>query len=134
MIASDPATMEKTYTGCCHCQKHVFRVILPDLTVHDENLDVQRCDCSFCEKRGIIWAFAKKDQFEFVKGGKADLKGYRFGSKKSENFVSSDNSVLPLSSEAGLLVLTRPSQHCSDCGTYLMMDDAEKFAINVSIL
>jgi hypothetical protein len=46
-----------TIAGSCHCGKNIFRIDgeLPD--------EVTRCTCSFCSKRGALWAYYRPDQF-----------------------------------------------------------------------
>ena len=64
----------KTYTGGCHCGRVRYEV-QADLT------KVMRCNCSICQKRGTIWAFAKAAQFKLLSGEDA-LTDYQFGQKR----------------------------------------------------
>lgn len=81
MSANEPA--EKTYVGCCHCQRNVFQVTIPEIT------QAGVCDCSFCAKRGILWGFANKTKLMFTRGGQQDdVSVYTFGTKQYEHKVS----------------------------------------------
>lgn len=42
--------------GSCHCKATVFEVATAPVTV-------MRCTCSFCSKRGALWAYYKPSQF-----------------------------------------------------------------------
>ena len=47
-----------TLTGRCHCGQTAFRI-------HAEvPAQLTRCTCSFCAKRGILWAYYTPEQFE----------------------------------------------------------------------
>jgi hypothetical protein len=75
----------KTYRGSCHCQTVVFSVTLPDIAHEKAGNDV--CDCSFCAKRAVIWAWADPGALEFEKGLDG-MKGYQFGAKSTTHYVS----------------------------------------------
>ena len=50
-------------TGSCHCGDSHFRIegrLPPALT---------RCTCSFCSKRGMLWAYYAPQQFQVVAHG-----------------------------------------------------------------
>ncbi|MBD2114137.1 MULTISPECIES: GFA family protein [Cyanophyceae] len=46
--------------GSCHCGKTAFRIEgeIPE--------QLTRCTCSFCSKRGALWAYYQPDQFQVV--------------------------------------------------------------------
>ena len=45
--------------GSCHCGKTQFEVsVAPD--------QLTRCTCSFCSKRGALWAYYKPDSFRLL--------------------------------------------------------------------
>ena len=63
--------MKKTHTGSCHCGKTAFEIdaeISPQLT---------RCTCSFCAKRGQLYAYYKPHQFQLTTDAN-DLATYRW--------------------------------------------------------
>jgi hypothetical protein len=63
-----------TISGSCHCGKTAFRIEgeLP------ENLI--QCTCSFCSKRGALWAHYQPSQFQ-VTTSAADDATYRWNKK-----------------------------------------------------
>jgi hypothetical protein len=63
----------KTYTGGCHCGRVRYQVTA-DLN------RVISCNCSICEKRGLLLAFATPDQFTLT-AGQNDLTDYQFNKK-----------------------------------------------------
>lgn len=66
--------------GSCHCGKVAFRIegnIRPALT---------RCTCSFCAKRGTLYAYYEPDQFRLTTP-EADSATYRWNTEKvAHNF------------------------------------------------
>ena len=63
----------KTYTGSCHCGRIRYQVTA-DLG------RVISCNCSICQKRGLLLAFANPDQFSLT-AGQSELADYQFGKK-----------------------------------------------------
>ena len=63
----------RTYTGSCHCGQVRYEVSLDLARVAD-------CNCSFCQKRGALWAYAQREQFRLLQGERA-LTDYQFGRK-----------------------------------------------------
>ncbi|NNC16115.1 GFA family protein [Corallococcus exiguus] len=49
-----------TLKGSCHCGATRFEV-----TVHPK--DVTRCNCTFCSKRGVLWAYYEPEQVTFTR-------------------------------------------------------------------
>lgn len=62
-----------TYTGGCHCGAVRF-----EATVSLEK--VIECNCSHCEKKGLLLAFTPSTQFSLLAGADA-LTDYRFNKK-----------------------------------------------------
>lgn len=63
-----------TITGSCHCGKSAFRIeadMPPTLT---------RCTCSFCAKRGALWAYFEPSQFHLTSPASDDAT-YRWKTK-----------------------------------------------------
>jgi len=59
--------------GSCHCKATAFEV-----SAAPEN--VTQCTCSFCSKRGALWAYYTPSQFTLTTP-QANLSTYRWGSK-----------------------------------------------------
>jgi len=63
----------ETYTGGCHCGAVRYEVT--------GSLDkVLSCNCSICEKRGLLLIFAPADQFKLLSGSDK-LTDYQFNKK-----------------------------------------------------
>ena len=60
-------------TGSCHCGKTRFEV-------SKAAANVTRCTCSFCSKRGALWAYYKPAQFRLISSPE-DVSTYRWGSR-----------------------------------------------------
>jgi hypothetical protein len=54
--------MAKRLEGSCHCGATRFEVPTPP-----EN--VTRCNCTFCSKRGALWAYYAPEQFKLLSQG-----------------------------------------------------------------
>lgn len=80
----------KSYTLSCHCQTHAYRLTLSKSKIEEEGIV---CDCSFCLKKRIVWAFVPQDSLVLTRGagseGSEDLTKYRFATKTAEHLVSS---------------------------------------------
>jgi hypothetical protein len=59
--------------GSCHCKATAFEV-----SAAPEN--VTQCTCSFCSKRGALWAYYTPDQFT-LETSMTNVATYRWGSK-----------------------------------------------------
>lgn len=84
---------KKIYTLACHCQTHVYRLTLP---VNQLEKEGAVCDCSWCLKRRIIWAFVPRDSLMHHRGagvdGTQELNEYRFATKTATHKVCLTNS------------------------------------------
>ncbi len=61
------------YKGSCHCQKVSYEV--------EMNLEgVVACNCSMCQRKGTLLAFAPESSFKLLSGEK-DLTDYQFHKK-----------------------------------------------------
>ena len=63
----------KNYSGGCHCGQVRFDVTA-DLS------SVAQCNCSICQKRGVLWTFVTADNFA-LRAGNDDLRDYQFGKR-----------------------------------------------------
>ncbi len=63
-----------TITGSCHCGQSAFRIEgeIPE--------QLTRCTCSFCSKRGVLWAYYPPDQFHLTSPAGDDAT-YRWNTK-----------------------------------------------------
>ena len=59
------------YKGGCHCGKVRFQVEAP------ENLEVEDCNCSICNKSGFLHLIVPKSKFKLLSDPN-DLSEYRF--------------------------------------------------------
>ena len=69
---TEPNTAQ-TYTGGCHCGRVRYQVTA-DLS------RVISCNCSHCQKRGLLLAFTTPDQFSLTTG-ESELSDYQFNKK-----------------------------------------------------
>jgi hypothetical protein len=65
---------EQHYQGACHCGAVTFEADMDLGTVIN-------CNCSICEKQGLLLAFAAPDKFKLT-AGEDNLGDYRFNKKK----------------------------------------------------
>lgn len=63
----------KKYTGGCHCGEVRYEV---ETTLEK----VLTCNCSHCEKKGLLLNFVDKDAFKLL-SGEENLTDYRFNKK-----------------------------------------------------
>jgi hypothetical protein len=62
-----------TIKGSCHCGRTQFEA-------SEAPKDVTRCTCSFCSKRGALWAYYKPADFRLLSPPE-NVSTYRWGSK-----------------------------------------------------
>ena len=95
----------RTYEGGCHCGKVRFRVTA--------SLDrVTDCNCSMCEKKGILHLIIPREQFELLSGGD-DLTTYRFNTGVAQHHFC---------------------RHCGIHSFYVPRSDPDKIDVNVRCL
>lgn len=68
------------HKATCHCGTVEIELELPDGLV-----DVRRCDCSMCRRRGSIVASVPLSGIHMIKGSKA-LKLYQFNTKTAKHY------------------------------------------------
>ena len=76
----DGVKIQSKHKASCHCGSVEIELDLPNGLV-----DVRRCDCSLCRRRGAIAASASLSAIKIVKGGDA-LKIYQFNTKTAKHF------------------------------------------------
>ena len=77
------APVEKLLSGRCHCGAVEFRVCLPDGLVN-----LRRCDCSMCRRKGAVVASAPLADLTIVHGEEA-LRVYRFNTMTAAHYFCS---------------------------------------------
>ena len=65
-----------TYKGTCHCG--AFQFSLADISIKS----VIICNCSLCTKKGYLWIYPGRGQFQSTKGDFGSLQHYQFGVDK----------------------------------------------------
>lgn len=68
---------EKTFTGGCHCGDVRYEVTADVSTVYE-------CNCSRCQKLGLLWTFVKPDSFG-LRAGEEATTPYRFNKRIIEH-------------------------------------------------
>ena len=61
-------------SGSCHCGKSAFRIEA------EMPQSLTRCSCSFCSKRGVLWAYFQPAQFHLTTSADNDVT-YRWNTK-----------------------------------------------------
>ena len=79
----DGVEIKSKHKGSCHCGSVEFELDLPDGLI-----DVRRCDCSLCRRRGAIAASISLEDINILKG-KENLKLYQFNTKTAKHFFCS---------------------------------------------
>ena len=68
----------KTYNGSCSCSKVTFEV-------RTELTRISKCNCSICNKKGIIHHVVDQNQFNLI-SGKDNLSLYQFGTMRAKHY------------------------------------------------
>ena len=83
----DGVTVQKKHKASCHCGTVELELDLPDGIV-----EVRRCDCSLCRRRGAIAASVPLAGIKIIKGEDA-LKLYQFGTKEAKHYFCSNCGI-----------------------------------------
>src|SRR5712691_4443919 len=94
-----------TYDGGCHCGRVRFRVTA-------ELAGVSDCNCSMCDKKGILHWIVPQDAFELL-SGHDDLTTYTFNTGVARHHFC---------------------RHCGIHSFYVPRSDPEKIDVNVRCL
>jgi len=78
--AVDGVEIKEYHKATCHCGEVEFELHLPDGLI-----DIRRCDCSMCRRRGAIAASIPLDGIRIVKG-ESSLKLYQFNTKTAKHY------------------------------------------------
>ena len=73
----------KKHTATCHCGGVEIELDLPDGLI-----DLRRCDCSLCRRRGAIAASVPLSGINIIKG-EDTLRQYQFNTKTAKHFFCS---------------------------------------------
>ncbi len=76
----DGVVVQKKHLATCHCGSVEIELDLPDGLV-----DVRRCDCSMCRRRGAIAASVPLSGITVLKG-EGSLKRYQFNTKTAKHY------------------------------------------------
>ncbi|MBB3063692.1 MULTISPECIES: GFA family protein [Microbulbifer] len=83
----DGVKIQPKHLATCHCGLVEIEVDLPKGLV-----DVRRCDCSLCRRRGAIAASASLDGIKIIKGEKY-LKLYQFNTNTAKHYFCSNCGI-----------------------------------------
>jgi len=75
--------IRKKHKATCHCGSVEIELDLPDGLV-----DIRRCDCSMCRRRGAIVASISLSGINILKGHEA-LKSYQFNTNTAKHYFCS---------------------------------------------
>lgn len=76
------------YTGSCHCQKVTF-------TIETGNeIEVERCNCSICQKSGFLHLILPRSKFE-ITSGKDNLTTYTFNTGVAQHYFCKNCGIKP---------------------------------------
>lgn len=79
----DGVPIQEYHKSSCHCRRVRLEFHLPNGLI-----DVRRCDCSLCRRRGAIAASVPLDGIKIIKGEKY-LKLYQFNTKTAKHYFCS---------------------------------------------
>ncbi|WP_191601139.1 GFA family protein [Marinomonas algicola] len=100
-------TIQKKHRATCHCGSVEFELNLPNGLI-----DLRRCNCSLCRRKGIISASIPLSSINIIKGEET-LTLYQFNTKTAKHYF------------------------CSRCGIYThhqRRSDASQYGFNVACL
>ncbi|MGE4611102.1 MAG: GFA family protein [Paracoccaceae bacterium] len=70
-------------TAVCHCGAVELKVLFPDGLV-----DLKRCNCSICRRKGAVMAYTSKENLEVLKGSDK-LSTYSFHTHAAQHYFCS---------------------------------------------
>lgn len=82
-----PTAILEVHNATCHCGAVVLELCLPDGIV-----DLHRCNCSFCRRKGAIVASVPLARLRVVKGADM-LKLYQFNTKTAKHYFCSSCGI-----------------------------------------
>lgn len=76
------------YLGSCHCQAVTFSVECED------TIEVEKCNCSICDKSGFLHLIVPKTKFEILTG-QEQLQTYTFNTGVAQHFFCKTCGIKP---------------------------------------
>lgn len=83
----DGVPVQGRHRATCHCGTVELELSLPDGLV-----DVRRCDCSMCRRRGAVVASVPLSDIKIVTGAEV-LKMYQFNTQTAKHFFCSNCGI-----------------------------------------
>ena len=83
----DGVAVQKKHNGSCHCGSVKFELDLPDGLVQ-----LRRCDCSMCRRRGAIVASVPLTGISILTG-KGNLKLYQFNTNTAKHYFCGECGI-----------------------------------------
>ncbi|MCJ8348890.1 GFA family protein [Moritella sp.] len=83
----DGVKIQEKHRASCHCRAVEIEFDLPDGLI-----DVRRCDCSMCRRRGAIAASVPLNGIRFIKGEKI-LNFYQFNTNTAKHYFCSNCGI-----------------------------------------
>ncbi|MDO6686608.1 MULTISPECIES: GFA family protein [unclassified Agarivorans] len=98
--------MSKQYQGSCHCGAVKFSL--------STNLDpAVRCNCSLCQRKGIVMVTAEDDSFRLLQG-EQDLTLYKWNTKVANHYFCKHCGIYTFHNPRTAPELTRVNAGCLD--------------------
>lgn len=83
----DGVEIQPRHRASCHCGLVELELDLPDGLV-----DLKRCNCSICRRKGAVMAYVPLDGLRILKGTK-HLRTYQFNSRVAEHYFCSNCGI-----------------------------------------
>lgn len=79
--------IQPRHKATCHCGMVEFELDLPDGLV-----DLTRCNCSICRRKGAIMAYVPLNALRVLKGAE-QLKAYQFNTRVAKHYFCSNCGI-----------------------------------------
>lgn len=79
--------IQPRHRACCHCGLVELELDLPDGL-----MDLKRCNCSICRRKGAVMAYVPLAGLRILKGTE-HLKAYQFNSQVAEHYFCSNCGI-----------------------------------------
>jgi hypothetical protein len=110
-----PTTIREKHRASCHCGAVVLELHLPDGIV-----DLHRCDCSMCRRKGAIMAALPLAGLRILKGHEV-LRLYQFNTMTAKHYFCSNCGIYTHHQRR-----SNPNQYCYNVGC---LEDVNPFDI-----
>lgn len=94
---TDPATVDATFSGSCHCGNVRFEFTWPGDAA---TIPARRCGCTFCRKHGGVWTSNPAGALAVRIARPAQVSRYEFGTATAEFLVCSRCGAVPVVTSA----------------------------------